>query len=167
MAVQKFKKDSKVQLTSNFNLSEMDCHCKYPECKETLVSMTHMRKLQEFRVKIGKSIEITSGYRCPRYNKEVGGASASRHPQGDATDIQVKDMTPAEVQDKCEHFDGLGRYKDFTHVDSRGSKARWGIAPSTPETKAKQEYLSDGPSSNDINEKLETIEKLVKETRNK
>ena len=49
------------------------------------------------------------------------------HMKGHATDIVVAGMTPGEVQDACEKFDGLGRYDSFTHVDSRGYKARWDL----------------------------------------
>ena len=40
----------------------------------------------------------------------------------------VKGVSPYEVAAAAEnvfHTGGLSRYKDFTHVDSRGEKARW------------------------------------------
>ena len=62
-------------------------------------------------------------------------------------------MHPDEVADACEKFDGLGRYDTFTHIDSRGSKARW------DKRTEEKEYLPSGPSEDDINITLEDIEK--------
>lgn len=167
MNIKKFKKGSRVQLTANFNLSEMDCKCNYPECKDTYVDMDHMTLLQKKRNKWGKPISIESGYRCPQHNEDEGGVADSQHPKGTATDIKVRGMLPGLVQDDSEDFNGLGRYQTFTHVDSRPTKARWGTTPAIPETKAKQEYLPDGPSKDEINDKLKQIEDLVKGLRRK
>ncbi len=120
-----FQKGVRVQISKNFFSTEFDCNCSYPECKETPIDVDHVAKLQEKRDKWGKSIKINSGYRCPRRNKEEGGASKSRHLVTDASDIVVSGMTPDEVADDCENFAGLGRYSTFTHVDSRPYKARW------------------------------------------
>jgi uncharacterized protein YcbK (DUF882 family) len=84
-----------------------------------------MEKLQEMRTRWKKPVSIESGYRCKKHNRDVGGATHSRHLQGDATDIKVKGLSPDEIADNCEHFDGLGRYNSFTHIDSRGTPARW------------------------------------------
>jgi hypothetical protein len=71
--------------------------------------------------------------------------------KGTATDIAVKGMSPDEVADCAEKlFDGLGRYDTFTHVDSRGKKARWDLRSKKP-TKT--------PSKKDIKVSLEDIEK--------
>lgn len=49
--------------------------------------------LQPIRDKYGKCITVTSGYRCPKLNKAVGGSSTSQHTQGQAVDITLG--TPA------------------------------------------------------------------------
>lgn len=121
--VKKFKRGDKTQLTKNFRASEFDCQC--GKCPETLIDLDHIKKLQKLRDDMGASIKINSAYRCPAHNAAVGGEKASIHMKGQATDIVIEGMTPDEVADSCEHFDGLGRYDTFTHVDSRGSKARW------------------------------------------
>ena len=158
MAVKKFKKGEDVQLSKNFHLRELECSCS--DCKETLVNLDHVAKLQKLRNDLGATIKITSGYRCEKHNKAIGGESRSQHKVGNATDIQVKGMDPTAVQDACEHFDGLGRYNTFTHVDSRGSKARWdNRTRKKPAATAKRQQLPDGPSSDDINVTLDDIEK--------
>lgn len=45
--------------------------------------------LQPLRDAIGHPIQITSGYRSPKVNKAVGGASNSDHIYGYAADIQL------------------------------------------------------------------------------
>ena len=44
----------------------------------------------------GAPIIVTSGYRCPRLNKIVGGVPHSQHVLGQAADIRTVDGTPAE-----------------------------------------------------------------------
>lgn len=124
--IKQFKKGTNTKLTNNFSSTEFDCNCKRPECQWTLIDMNHINRLQEKRDKLGKSIHINCGYRCAAHNAEVGGASQSQHMDGTATDIVVGGMTPDEVAKEMEDaFDGIGQYTTFTHVDSRGSKARW------------------------------------------
>lgn len=44
--------------------------------------------LDPLREMYGKPIYISSGYRCPRLNKAVGGVPGSQHKTGQAADIQ-------------------------------------------------------------------------------
>ena len=44
--------------------------------------------LDPLREAYGKPIRVTSGYRCPRLNKAVGGVDNSQHMKGQAADIQ-------------------------------------------------------------------------------
>lgn len=148
--IKKYKRGENVKLSANFHLKEYECKC--GQCPETLVDMDHIERLQKLREDLNSPIHITSAYRCESHNAAVGGSANSRHKVGDATDIQVSDMDPSEVQDACHHFDGLGRYDTFTHIDSRGYKARW-------DKRTKKQYLPSGPSEEDIEVKLEDIEK--------
>ena len=148
--IKKYSKGEDIQLSTNFHLKEYECSCS--NCSETLVDLDHIAKLQQLRHDLGSSIKITSAYRCPAHNEAVGGAKFSQHKLGTATDIRVAGMDPSEVQDACGDFDGLGRYDVFTHVDSRGSSARW-------DNRSREGLLPDGPSEDDINIKLEDIEK--------
>ena len=45
--------------------------------------------LDPLREKYGRPIHVSSGYRCPRLNKAVGGAVTSQHTTGEAADIYV------------------------------------------------------------------------------
>jgi uncharacterized protein YcbK (DUF882 family) len=120
-----YKKGIKLQLTKNFWLHEFECKCKDPNCKVTIIDMDHVNKLQSKRDELQQPMTITCGYRCKKHNEEVGGATKSLHRTGQATDIAVLNKSPDEVAVQCEDFDGLGRYDTFTHIDSRGKKARW------------------------------------------
>ena len=123
--LRRYKKGEDTKLTKNFSSTEFDCKCSFPECEWTTLDLDHVDRLQEKRIKWKKPIKITSAFRCPRYNKLVGGATQSQHPLGTATDIQVEGKSINVIQKDCESFDGLGCYDTFTHVDSRGTKARW------------------------------------------
>ena len=46
----------------------------------------------------GKPIIVTSGSRCEKLNKAVGGAASSQHVKGEAADIRSVADTPEENQ---------------------------------------------------------------------
>lgn len=125
--LRQYKKGLNTKLTDNFSSSEFDCKCKYSDCKWTIIDLDHIEKLQELRDKIKAPIKVNSGYRCEKHNKDVGGVAKSRHKEGDASDIVSKNLSPDKLAEECEKlgFSGIGRYDTFTHVDSRGYKARW------------------------------------------
>ena len=54
--------------------------------------------LDVIREKYGKSITVSSGYRCPALNKVVGGASTtSQHTKGQAADLKGKTRQENEI----------------------------------------------------------------------
>lgn len=53
--------------------------------------------LQPIRNALGKSIRVTSGFRCKRLNGLIGGARNSQHTEGKAADIEVDGMTNEEL----------------------------------------------------------------------
>lgn len=126
-----YVKGKSVQLSTNFRSTEFDCHgsgC----CSKTLIDEKLVEYLQKIRDHFGKPIIISSGYRCERHNRSVGGATASKHKQGMAADIMVTDVKPAEVAKYAESIGilGIGLYetnKDgfFVHIDTRTSKSFW------------------------------------------
>ena len=126
-AVVEFEKGKNIKLTDNFYSKEFNCKCSYKNCKKTLINMAHVEILQAMRRVFGP-LKITSGYRCVKHNKDVGGTMKSQHVKGSATDIVIKNTKmPQEVFAMLSDnlFDGVGRYDTFTHVDSRGYAASW------------------------------------------
>jgi uncharacterized protein YcbK (DUF882 family) len=131
------KKEQKtnLQVTKNFNMSEMEYYDVVPP--ELVANATELlTNLQVLRDACGKSIKIISGYRSPARNKEVGGATMSQHMFGNAADIQIADMKPQQMADLVEKLikegkmkqGGLGVYPregGWIHYDTRGTKARW------------------------------------------
>ena len=131
MAANTYKKGQKTKLSENFVSTEFDCHGKGC-CSETTVNPKLVEYVQKIRDHFGKSITITSGYRCATHNKNVGGATGSRHSKGDAADIVVSGITPAEVAKYAESIGikGIGLYETnvdghFTHIDTRDVKSFW------------------------------------------
>lgn len=124
-------KKSKTKLSEHFNSDEFDCHgsgC----CSQTLINEKLVEYLEKIREHFGKPITITSGYRCVKHNRNVGGATGSRHAKGDAADIVVSGVRPAEVAKYAESIGikGIGLYetsKDghFVHIDTRDIKSFW------------------------------------------
>jgi len=79
-----------------------------------------------------ENIIITSGYRSPEYNAQVGGAVNSYHIQGKAIDIHVPNVHPikvaAFVMEKLPSVKGIGVdiFSGYCHFDLRdGDLAVW------------------------------------------
>ena len=125
------KKGVVVKLSAHFNSTEFDCHgsgC----CSQTLINEKLIEYLEKIREHFGKPITITSAYRCPTHNRNVGGATGSRHSKGDAADIVVSGVAPREVAKYAESIGvlGIGLYETsadgfFTHIDTRDYKSFW------------------------------------------
>lgn len=110
--------------TPHFKPTEFDC----PHCGGNLTKQALLNALEKFRTYIGdKPIKITSGYRCPVHNKNVGGAKNSQHVQGIAADIQVSGLPLNVVYTAADKFGfgGVGIYPRHVHVDIRNGHARW------------------------------------------
>ena len=70
------------------NFSEAEFRCR--ETGENEMQAEFMDKLQALRVRYGKPMRITSGYRSPRHSIEARKAEPGTHAQGIACDIGVK-----------------------------------------------------------------------------
>ena len=131
MAIRTYPKKNTDKVTKNFTVSEFSCHgsgC----CSNVKIDDELAAYLQKIRDHFGKPVTISSGYRCEKHNKSVGGATGSYHTKGMAADIVVRDVAPAEVAKYAESIGikGIGLYetnKDgyFVHVDTRDTKSFW------------------------------------------
>lgn len=75
---------------------------------------------------------INSGYRSPSYNAHVGGARNSQHVANRAIDFKCATGTPREwaeflsdVRDADVFSGGIGTYRTFVHIDTRGANVDW------------------------------------------
>jgi hypothetical protein len=112
-------------LSEYFSRSEFACKC---GCGFDTVDAALLEALKYLRQSMGKPVTITSGCRCPEYNKQIGGSKNSQHTKGRAADIVVEGVPANQVQAYFEGYGipGLGCYEDFTHIDTRsGDNARW------------------------------------------
>ena len=124
-------KKSGTKLSDHFTSDEFDCHgsgC----CKSTMINEKLVQYLEQIRTHFGKPITVTSGYRCTTHNRNVGGATGSRHSKGDAADIVVQGVTPRTVAQYAESIGilGIGLYETsadghFVHIDARDYKSFW------------------------------------------
>ena len=115
------------RLSPHFTREEFACnHCGQLPCDppQNLLDL-----LEAVRTHFNAPTIVLSGYRCETHNKNVGGAKKSKHLKGIATDIAVKDVHPnlvhAYLAKIMKGRGGLGKYSTFTHVDVRGTPARW------------------------------------------
>lgn len=73
--------------TKNFKLEEFRCGCKgYCTGYPTYLQVQFLKNLQKLRNKFG-ALTITSGLRCTKYNKQIGGIKGSKHTVGRASDV--------------------------------------------------------------------------------
>jgi uncharacterized protein YcbK (DUF882 family) len=86
-----------------------------------------MGRLEDLRVKVGRALYISSGYRCMEHNRAVGGSSRSFHVVGRAADIVCEnseeryELVGAAIR---LGLGGIGVDKMFVHVDNRRSQPR-------------------------------------------
>lgn len=80
--------------------------------------------LDPIRTAWGNPITVNSGYRCPKLNAAVGGASTSQHLRGEAADITVG--SPAENKrlfDKIVELQKAGRIAFDQLIWEKGTAA--------------------------------------------
>jgi hypothetical protein len=118
---------SKTRLSANFVAGEFACKC--GQCKTILVDSELVNRLQQIRDHFGKSVNVNSGYRCKAHNESprVGGHPDSHHVRGQAADIRVEGILPAEVAKYAENIgiQRIGLYDNFVHIGSDTRKKFW------------------------------------------
>ena len=119
------------KISAHFAREEFACQCgNCPQSEDPTVDVTLIAILEELRRHFNAPITVTSGVRCKSHNASVGGSVFSKHLEGKAADVLLNGITPDRVYDYLVdryHGYGFGKYNNFTHIDSRGLKARWEI----------------------------------------
>lgn len=116
-------------VSAHFREHELACPC----CGKYIHNLRLIYALEKLRRLCGnRPITVTSGTRCPAWNKAVGGSRKSKHLKGEAADIVVREMHPLEIMvliPEVAQFDhgGVGVFDHFMHLDVRpNGPARWG-----------------------------------------
>lgn len=89
-----------MKLSNSFTLAEMlksntasrlNIEEQFNPPKEVIDNLTILCKklLQPIRDSLEMPIRVTSGYRCEKLNKAIGGSSKSQHVKGQAADIEL------------------------------------------------------------------------------
>ncbi len=108
-----------IKVSFHFSLKEFECPC----CKRVKLDERLLMKLEALRILYGKPLVITSGYRCEKHNREVGGSERSLHLEGKAADIRIAEREQGKILMLCKLL-GLrvipyGK-RNFVHVDIGG-----------------------------------------------
>ena len=134
MSVNTYKQNDKTQLSPHFNVQEFKCKC--GDTHDTLISGELIDKLEQLYTALNCSkIIVTSGYRCPTHDKNVGGTSTGQHTKGTAADICCYGQDGKPISSKlvcCKAqdlgFTGIANVDtsyQYTHVDVRNTSYRW------------------------------------------
>ena len=108
-----------------FNFSEFACRCcgQIPPGVRGNIEALVDNVLDPARRVFGGPVSVSSGYRCPKHNAEVGGLGCSQHLKGEAADICCGDNERlAGIIERNGRYDQLIRYMDrngrvrFVHV---------------------------------------------------
>lgn len=124
----KYQYSDSTQITPHFNAKEFRCKCG----KEHAFSISNelVDKLEKLYAALNCSkIIVTSGYRCPTHDKNVGGSGTGQHTLGNAADICCygQDGQPISSKIVCQKaqdigFTGIANITAayiYTHVDVR------------------------------------------------
>jgi hypothetical protein len=104
-----------------FKESEFDCPC----CGQNKMNKAFLYELDIARDRAGVSFKITSGYRCKKHNKAIGGVDNSAHTKGCGADIEIKNSPDRYKKIDALlgiHFNRIGIAKTFIHVDNDSAK---------------------------------------------
>jgi uncharacterized protein YcbK (DUF882 family) len=128
-------------LSKNISRYEIACKC---GCGFDSIDSENVQVVQAvcdgFALLLGVDrvvLHISSGARCRKWNRTPvsrggpGSNDRSQHVKGRAIDFKISGVKPSDVYAAlvaaCPDWYGIGSYKDFTHLDTRGGPAaRWG-----------------------------------------
>src|SRR5260370_15822253 len=72
--------------------------------------------LEQARSVLGVPLRVTSGYRTPAHNAEIGGSATSDHPNGLAADFVPEGMTPYEAYRRLKGAISAGTLPPFDQL---------------------------------------------------
>lgn len=116
------------QISTHFHSTEFRCKC---GCKKIYIEEELVNKLEKLFSKLNASkCIISSGYRCSKHDKNVGGNGYGQHTKGTASDCVYYDKNGKIIPSKiviCVAYDsnlfrGIAKIdNNYTHLDIRTS----------------------------------------------
>ncbi|MCY0147050.1 YcbK family protein [Hoeflea sp. G2-23] len=114
-----------IQLASAAGLARLapnGLHLQTEKVKVDCFSPKLISVLHTVERKYGRPVVVTSGYRSPKHNRRVGGASGSRHTTCEAADIQVEGVSKWQLAKYLRSMPGRGGvgtycYTESVHID--------------------------------------------------
>ena len=107
----------RIKKSEHFYADEFACNC---GCGFNNIDSVLVTMLEFARVEAGTPFTITSGCRCFKHNRAVGGVDSSSHVAGLAVDISVESSRARSLVLKglvSAGFTRIGIHKKFIHVD--------------------------------------------------
>lgn len=98
-----------------FKYSEFTCHC---GCGYNRVDIRLVKILDNIREHYGKPAIITSGVRCEKHNREVGGVKGSWHTKRKAADFYINGVSSSELNRYCSILRDQGVLRYCYAIDS-------------------------------------------------
>jgi len=96
--------------SAHFSFTEYQCRCAgaYSNCPRIWVTRANLVEIEQYRGGLGAGVAVVSGCRCPGHNKGVGGATASQHLLGKATDFAPRESVQWFTEKDIYKPGGLG-----------------------------------------------------------
>lgn len=97
----------------HFKKSEFTCKC---GCGLNNIQLDAVKIADEVREHFGSPAIVTSGTRCEKHNKEVGGVSNSRHLQGKAIDMYLQNVNWYDLLEYLRELEQKGKIRYCYHI---------------------------------------------------
>lgn len=128
-----WRKGEVKKVSEHFSTKEFSCPCRLESCRLQKISVELLLKLEVVRQQVGRALQITSGFRCKGYQRELQKrgyktAKKSQHLQGNAADFTCRNFEGINKEVLtdllAEQFKAIGMGNTFCHVDLRNDKVR-------------------------------------------
>lgn len=99
----------------HFKKDEFTCKC---GCGLNNIQLEVVKIADEVREHFGSPAIVTSGTRCEKHNKEVGGVSNSRHLNGKAIDMYVQNVSWYDLLEYLRLLEEKGEIRYCYHINN-------------------------------------------------